>query len=137
MSFVKWLLFLMVIIIPTISFGQVLVTTDDSFQKDVVNSKVPVLVDFWATWCGPCRMYGPVVDEIAKEYSKKIKVCRVDVDDNPALSQQFRITAIPTSLIFKKGKVVKVWSGYVPLSMVQDQVKKVLKPALKSDVSKP
>ena len=92
--------------LPLIGLPQVLTTTDISFQKDVVQSKVPVLVDFWATWCGPCRMYSPIVDEIAKDYGSELRVCRVNVDENPNVSRQFRITAIPASFILKKGKVV-------------------------------
>jgi thioredoxin 1 len=131
----KYILFSVVFLSASLSFGQVVITSDDNFKNDVVNSKVPVLLDFWATWCGPCRMYGPVLDEIAKEYGKKLKVYRVNVDENPSLSQQFNISAIPMSIIFKKGKIVKGWSGYVPLAMVQDQLKKTLKFAPESDTA--
>lgn len=78
-------------------------------------------------------MYGPVVDEIAKEYGKKLKVCRINVDENPSLSQQFKIRAIPASFVVKKGKIVKSWMGYVPLSLVQGQLKGILKVVPKSD----
>jgi thioredoxin 1 len=125
--FIKNLLFFGVLLIPSLSISQVVVTTDQSFQKDVLHSKVPVLMDFWATWCGPCRMYGPVVDQIAKQYGKKLKVCRVNVDDNPSLSQQFKIQAIPASFIVKKGNIVDSWVGVVPLSEVQDRLKPFLK----------
>lgn len=126
-------MFLTALLIPSFSIGQVIIVTDENFQKDVINSKVPVLIDFWATWCGPCRMYGPVVDEIAKEYGKKLKVCRINVDENPSLSQQFKIRAIPASFVVKKGKIVKSWMGYVPLSLVQGQLKGILKVVPKSD----
>jgi thioredoxin-like negative regulator of GroEL len=78
-------------------------------------------------------MYGPVVDEIAKEYGKKLRVCRVNVDENPSLSQRFKINAIPASFVVKKGKIVKSWMGYVPLSLVQGQLKGIFKVAPKSD----
>lgn len=115
-------------------FGQVINTTDDSFQKDVLNSKVPVLIDFWATWCGPCRMYGPVVDEVAKDYGNKLKVCRVNVDDNPNLDRQFNISAIPATFVLKKGKVVKNWVGVISPDMLREQLKGVLKAPHKASV---
>src|SRR5581483_2548105 len=117
------LLGLMLLAAPSFLFAQVAVTTDKSYQSDVVDSKRPVLIDFWATWCGPCRIYGPVVDQVAKEYGGKLKVCRVNVDDNPALSPRFNVTSIPASFVVQKGKVVKSWVGALPLSEVQDRLK--------------
>ena len=83
------------------SEADVLVVTDSSFQKEVLGSDIPVLVDFWATWCGPCRMYGPVVDQVASDYKGRLKVVRVDVDQNPGLSRAFKINAIPNSILFQ------------------------------------
>ena len=78
----------------------------DNFQNEVLESKVPVLVDFWATWCGPCQTMGPLVEEIAEERTD-IKVCKLDVDQEPELARQYRVMSIPTFLVFKEGEVVK------------------------------
>jgi len=110
----------------------VLAVTDGSFQKEVVESKVPVLVDFWATWCGPCRMYGPIVDQLAKDYKGRLKVVRVDVDQNPGLSRNFRIQAIPNSILFQNGNVVKTWMGLVSEEELKVDVDKVLGSTAKS-----
>ena len=99
---------------------------DASFQKEVMASDVPVLVDFWATWCGPCRMFGPVVDQIAEEYKGKLKVVRVDVDKNPNLSSFFKINAIPRSILLYKGASVKEWVGYLPYNELKPQVDSIL-----------
>jgi thioredoxin 1 len=80
--------------------------TDGSFDKDVLSSEIPVLVDFWAEWCGPCRMMGPTVDQVATEYAGKIKVGKVDVDANQQTAYRYGIRGIPTLLLFKGGKVV-------------------------------
>lgn len=85
-------------------------TTDSTFKTDVLDEKSkPVLVDFWATWCGPCRIQGPIVEDIARVYGNKAKVLSMDVDANPVVSQQFGILSIPTLMIFKNGQVV--WQG--------------------------
>jgi thioredoxin 1 len=89
----------------------VLAVTDTTFETEVQNSKEPVLVDFWATWCGPCRMYGPIVDQLAKDYRGRLKVVRVDVDENPGLSRHFQIQAIPTSILFSQGQILKTLYG--------------------------
>ncbi len=80
--------------------------TDDNFQDEVVSSEKPVLVDYWATWCGPCKMVGPIVEEIALEYQDKLKVGKLDVDNNQASAAQQNVMSIPTLLIFKDGEVV-------------------------------
>ena len=79
--------------------------TDASFENDVIQSEEPALVDFWAAWCGPCKMIAPLVDEISEEYAGKIKVCKMDVDSNPETSVKFNVRGIPTLLIFKNGNI--------------------------------
>jgi len=85
--------------------------TDDSFDKEVVQSAAPVLVDFWAPWCGPCRMLAPVIEELSKEYTGKVKVAKINTDDHPNAASRFKISAIPTLLFFKGGKVVEQLVG--------------------------
>ncbi len=96
----------------------VLTFSDASFDSDVLKSEVPVLVDFWAEWCGPCKMMGPTVDQIATEYTGKLKVGKVDVETNGATAMRYRITGIPTLLLFKDGRVVDSRRGAVGKSEV-------------------
>ncbi|MBR4093597.1 MAG: thioredoxin [Oscillospiraceae bacterium] len=90
------------------------ILTKDNFEKEVNESDKTVLIDFWATWCGPCKMIAPAIEEIADEYSDEIKVCKVNIDDEPSLATKFGITSIPTLLVVKNGEVVKTSVGYIP-----------------------
>jgi len=100
--------------------------TDANFEELVLKSDKPVLVDFWAEWCGPCRMVGPVVEEIAKEYDGKAIVGKVNVDNNPQISMQFGIRNIPALLYFKDGQVVDKQVGAVPKSILAEKLNKQL-----------
>jgi thioredoxin 1 len=102
--------------------GKALHVTDATFDAEVLNSTTPVLVDFWAEWCGPCRMIGPVVEEMAGEYEGKAKITKVDVDSNPQISMKFGIRSIPTLLIFKNGQIVDQIVGAVPKAILKKQL---------------
>lgn len=80
--------------------------TKENFKQEVLESKIPVLVDFWATWCGPCQMIAPVIEEIAEE-AADVKVCKIDVDEQPELAKEYRVMSIPTLMVFKEGQAVK------------------------------
>ena len=96
--------------------------TDSNFEAEVLKSAQPVLVDFWAPWCGPCRMIAPVIEELAKEYAGKVKVCKINTDEAQDTAGKFRIQAIPTILIFKGGKVVHELVGL----QKKEELKKLL-----------
>ncbi len=100
--------------------------SDASFQKDVLESNLPVLVDFWAPWCGPCRAVAPVVEEIALAYDGKLKVAKCNVDDNPVTAGKFGIRAIPTLMLFKDGSLVEQVVGLASKSKLEELVKKYL-----------
>ena len=89
-----------------------IIITNENFEREVLNSDIPVLVDFWATWCGPCRMVAPIISEIAEENAGKIKVCKIDVDENEELAVRYKIQSIPTVMIFKNGTVTETIIGY-------------------------
>lgn len=104
-----------------------IVTLEDAtFDKEVLKSETPVLVDFWAVWCGPCKAIAPAVDELAREYKGKLKVAKLDIDHHQQVPQQYGIRSIPTLLLFKGGRVVDTVIGAVPKSKLVEAVKKVL-----------
>ncbi|MBL8829694.1 MAG: thioredoxin [Planctomycetaceae bacterium] len=99
--------------------GLVAEFTDQNFDADVLNASGPVLVDFWAPWCGPCRMIAPMIDQLASEYQGSIKIGKVNIDDNPGAANQYGVSAIPTLLLFKNGDVVDRFVGVPPKPKLQ------------------
>ncbi len=100
--------------------------TDATFKQEVLDSEVPVLVDFWAPWCGPCRMVAPIVDEISVQYEGKVKVVKVNTDENPTVASQYGIRSIPTLMIFKGGQRVDMVVGAVPKTTLSTTLEKHL-----------
>ncbi|MCX8043426.1 MAG: thioredoxin [Desulfobacterota bacterium] len=96
--------------------------TDANFETEVMQSTIPVLVDFWAEWCGPCRMLAPTIEEIAREYSSTVKVGKVNVDQNPELSERFAIRSIPTIMLFKNGQIVDQTIGVQSKETLQKMI---------------
>lgn len=99
---------------------------DSSFDTEVINSEKPVLVDFWAPWCGPCRALAPVIEEISTDFVDKLKVGKINVDENPEISMKFGIRSIPTLMVFKDGEVLEQIIGAVPKSEIERAIEKVV-----------
>ena len=99
-----------------------------NFKEGVLDSEIPVLVDFWATWCTPCRMMAPIIEDIANSWQGKVKVCKLNTDDAPEIAIKYGIQAIPTLLIFNGGKEVGRIVGYVPKKTVEEKLQDIIKP---------
>ena len=105
---------------------KILHVTEATFDAEVLKSKQLVLVDFWATWCGPCRMIAPILDELAEEYAGRVKICKVNVDDEPALAQRYKIMSIPAVFLFRDGEVVEKMIGERPKQSFADAIEENL-----------
>jgi thioredoxin 1 len=106
--------------------NDVVTLQDATFDAEVLKSDLPVLVDFWAVWCGPCKAIAPTVEELAKQYKGKVKIAKMDVDQHQQVPQQFGIRSIPTLLLFKGGRVVDTIVGAVPKSKLEESLKKAI-----------
>lgn len=106
--------------------GNLVELTDANFEEIVHNSDVPVLVDFWAPWCGPCKMIAPIIEEIANDYADKAKICKINTDDSHDSAVEFGITAIPTLILFNKGQVEKKWVGLTSKKDLTAEIDKLL-----------
>ncbi|MBI2040052.1 thioredoxin [Candidatus Microgenomates bacterium] len=100
--------------------------TDQNFKEEVLNSDLPVMVDYWTSWCFPCRIVGPIIEELAEEFSSKLKVGKLNVDENPQTAASFGIMSIPTIIIFKDGKQVKVMVGAQSKDYFKQQINQIL-----------
>lgn len=100
--------------------------TDATFEQEVLKSDIPVLIDFWAAWCGPCRLIAPYIDEVSQEYQGKIKVCKLDVDNNQMTAMRYGIRSIPMLLFFKNGEVVDSILGAVPKKNIVEKIENIL-----------
>jgi len=107
--------------------------TDDAFEKTVVQADLPVVVDFWAPWCGPCRMVAPVLDKLATEYAGKVLIAKVNTDDNPIWAQKFNVQGIPTMLFMSEGKVVHQQVGALPEPMLRSTVDQFLNAVVQAE----
>ncbi|RMD52379.1 MAG: thioredoxin [Nitrospirae bacterium] len=101
--------------------------TSSTWDKEVLNHKGLVLVDFWAAWCGPCKIIGPVIEELAKEYDEKVKVVKVNTDENPDLASRYKIMGIPTLMFIKDGNIVDTMVGAVPKNQIKSKLDSLLK----------
>lgn len=102
------------------------ILTEDNFQKEVLESDIPVLVDFWAEWCAPCLMIAPTIEEIAREYSGRLKVGKLNMDENPAVAAKYNIQSIPTLIIFKEGKIIERVIGALPKKALKSKIEMIL-----------
>jgi len=105
--------------------AEVIELNADSFEREVIDCELPVLVDCWAPWCQPCLIVAPIVEEVAKEYQGKVKFCKLNVDENSDIAARYGIMSIPTLLIFKEGKVVDQIIGAVPKEMIKEKLDKI------------
>jgi len=114
--------------IQSLEGDEVMVTevTDQDFEEEVIKSTLPVLVDLWAPWCGPCRMVAPVVDKLAERYKGRCKFCRLNVDDNPQTASKYKVMSIPTLIFFKNGEAVDTVIGAVPERVLQPKIDELL-----------
>ncbi len=106
--------------------GDVMEVSDKNFDAEIMKADKPAMVDFWAEWCGPCKMVGPIVEELAKEYKDKVKIAKMDVDQNRETPVKFGIRNIPTLIFFKNGEVAKTIIGAQPKSSIEEELKKLL-----------
>ena len=106
--------------------ADVIEVTDQTFEQEVLRANVPAIIDFWAEWCGPCRMIAPIVSELAAEYGDRVKIVKIDIDTNPATPGRYNVRAIPTVLAFKNGQVVAQVSGARPKAHFKEMVERLL-----------
>lgn len=98
------------------------ILTKDNFEKEVIKSNIPVLVDFYADWCGPCKALSPIISEIAKEYDGKVKVCKLNIDTEDEIADSYNVMSVPTLLLFKEGKIAKMMVGYRPKKDIENLI---------------
>ena len=103
-----------------------IVINAENFEQEVLKADIPVILDFWASWCGPCKMLLPIIDEIAKEYEGKIKVGKVNTDENMSLTTQFQITSVPCIIVFKNGKAINKIVGFKPKNKIIEEIENIL-----------